>query len=182
MRAGQGIQWRRQQGGAPKPRSPYAREVPLKPEDHTQWVGAIVTNLQALETVLRYFLLRLRKQDPLFPKVGDNDAKKTYLTRSLSLGKIINKYNRVLHADEGKFKVDFGIVHIRDAFAHGRLLTPTELPARLWKFGRAKKGSVKIDFGEELTLEWLKNAALMIDREKDKVVACFRAHGYEGLG
>ncbi|WP_206685391.1 hypothetical protein, partial [Bradyrhizobium uaiense] len=29
----------------------------MKPEDHTQWVGAIVTNLQALETCLRYFLL-----------------------------------------------------------------------------------------------------------------------------
>jgi hypothetical protein len=31
----------------------------MKPEDHSLWVGAIVTNLQALETVLRYFLLRL---------------------------------------------------------------------------------------------------------------------------
>ena len=94
----------------------------MKAEEHTQWVGAIVTNLQALETVLRYFLLRLRKQDPQFPKVGDQDAKKTYLTRYLSLGKIIKKYNRVLAADEGKFKVDLAVVHIRDAFAHGPYL------------------------------------------------------------
>jgi hypothetical protein len=28
-------------------------------EDHPQWVGAIVTNLQALETVLRYFLAKM---------------------------------------------------------------------------------------------------------------------------
>src|SRR4029077_3541032 len=75
-----------------------------------------------------YFLLRLRNQDPQFPKVGDANAKKTYLTRSLSLGQIINKYNRVLTVDEAKFKVDFGVVHIRDAFAHGRLLTTEGLP------------------------------------------------------
>jgi hypothetical protein len=154
----------------------------MKVEEHTQWVGAIVTNLQALETTLRYFLLRLRNQDPQFPKVGDHDAKKTYLTRSLSLGQVINKYNRVLTKDEGKFKVDFSVVHIRDAFAHGRLLTTEGLPFRLWKFASAKQGRVKIDFSEELTLEWLKNAALIIDREKDKVIECFKTRGYKGLG
>jgi hypothetical protein len=156
-------------------------EVQLKAEDHTQWVGAIVTNLQALETVLRYFLLRVRKQDPQFPQVGDRDAKKTYLTRFLSLGKIIKKYNRVLGADESKFKVDLEVVHIRDAFAHGRLLTSTEIPARLWKFGASKNGRVAIEFSEELTVEWLKSKALMIGREKDKVVECFNARSYEGL-
>lgn len=100
------------------------REITVKAEEHTQWVGAIVTNLQALETVLRYFLVRLRKQDPQFPKVGDRDATKTYLTRYLSLGKIIRKYNGALAGGESKFKVDEAVLHIRDAFAHGRLLHP----------------------------------------------------------
>src|ERR1700749_72230 len=50
------------------------REVALEGKDHTHLVGCIVTNLQALETVLRYFLLRVHKQDPQFPKVGDTDA------------------------------------------------------------------------------------------------------------
>jgi hypothetical protein len=153
----------------------------VRPEEHTQWVGAIVTNLQALETVLRYFLLRVRKQDPQFPKVGDKDAKKTYLTRFLSLGKIIRKYNSVLQAHESKFAVDIEVVHIRDAFAHGRLLTPSELPARLWKFGDGKNGRVKVEFSEELTVDWLKAKALMIQAEKDKVLACFKSRGYEGL-
>jgi hypothetical protein len=48
-----------------------------------------------------------------------------------------------------------------------------------WQCGH---GRVKIDFSEELTLEWLKNAALMIDREKGKAVECFKARGYMGLG
>jgi hypothetical protein len=153
----------------------------LKPEDHTQWVGAIVTNLQALETCLRYFLVRLRKQDPQFPKVGDHDAKKTYMTRFLSLGKIIRKYNSLLDANETKYRVNEEVVHIRDAFAHGRLVTLTELPARLWKFGSSQNGRVTIEFSEQLTLDWLKAKALVIGDEKDKVVECFNARGYEGL-
>jgi hypothetical protein len=159
------------------------REDRLKAEDHTQWVGAIVTNLQALETCLRYFLVRLRKQDPQFPKVGDRDTKKTYMTRFLSLGKIIRKYNSALDAKETKYRVSEEVVHIRDALVHGRLVTPTELPARLWKFASgSKNGRVAIEFSEELTLDWLKAKALMIASEKDKVVDCFNARGYEGLG
>jgi hypothetical protein len=125
--------------------------------------------------------VRHRKQDPQFPKVGDRDAKKTYMTRFLSLGKLIRKYNGVLTTNEAKYSVNEEVVHIRAAFAHGSLVTPTELPARLWKFGTSKNGRVAIEFSEELSLDWLKSKALMIAGEKDKVVGCFNARGYEGL-
>jgi hypothetical protein len=52
----------------------------MKVEDHTKSVGAIVTNLQALETVLRYFLLKANGQPPDFPKMGVKDTSITYLT------------------------------------------------------------------------------------------------------
>lgn len=153
----------------------------MKAEDHTQWVGAIVTNLLALETCLRYFLLRLHKQDPQFPKFGDPDAKKTYMTRQLSLGKIIKNYNQALKKDEAKFKIGPEPLLIRDAFAHGRLLTYHELPARLWKFSGGKKGRVNIDFSEELTVDYMKGKAALIEQEKNKVIECFKARGYVGL-
>jgi hypothetical protein len=105
----------------------------LKAEEHTQRVGAIVTNLQALETVLRYFLAKLRNEAVEFPKAGDQTVKFSYLTRRTSLGKLIRTFNEVLAEAEKKFEVDIGIVHIRDAIAHGRLVTTTELPFRLWK-------------------------------------------------
>jgi hypothetical protein len=38
-------------------------------------VGAIVTNLQALETVLRYFLAKLHNEVVEFPKVGDQTGR-----------------------------------------------------------------------------------------------------------
>ena len=103
----------------------------MKVEEHTQWVGAIVTNLQALETVLRYFLGKLRNEAMEFPKVGDQTVKFSYLTRRTSLGKSIRTFNEALAEPEKQFEVDIGVVHIRDAIAHGRLVTTTELPLRL---------------------------------------------------
>ena len=154
----------------------------MKAEEHTQGVGAIITNLQALETVLRYFLARRHEQDIQFPKEGDEDAAENYLTRWVFLSKLIKNYNGALKPEEAKFKVEGDeVVRIRDAFAHGRLLTNTEIPARLWKFGQAKQGKVKVEFSEELTSEWLKNTYLMIDGERQKVVDCFKARGYQGL-
>lgn len=153
----------------------------MKAEEHTQGVGAIITNLQALETVLRYFLLRLRKQEDQFPKPGDLETKKNYLTRSISLHNLIRNYNGALDAAEHKFAVNKDVIRIRNAFAHGRLLTSTEIPARLWNFTRSKNGRMKIEFSEELSAEWLKSTWLSIDGERQKVVDCFKARRYEGL-
>jgi hypothetical protein len=61
----------------------------VKVEDHTQWVGAIVTNLQALETVLRYFLAKLRNEIVEFPKVGDQTVK--LLSHAAYLPRQVNK-------------------------------------------------------------------------------------------
>jgi hypothetical protein len=51
----------------------------------------------------------------------------------------------------------------------------------LWKFGRAKNGRVLIEFCEELTLDWLKSKSGMIEKQKEKVVNCFKGRGYRGL-
>lgn len=154
----------------------------MKAEEHTQGVGAVITNLQALETVIRYFLARRYGQDIQFPKVGEEEAAENYLTRWVGLDKLAKNYNGALTEEEAKFKVDRNeVVRIRDAFAHGRLLTSTEIPARLWKFSHAKQGKVKVEFNEELTPDWLKKTYLMIDGERQKVVDCFKARGYQGL-
>ena len=153
----------------------------MKVEEHTQGVGGIVTNLQALETVLRYFLAKLKNEVVEFPKVGDQTVKLTYLTRHTSLGKLIRTFNEALAEAEKKFEVDIGVVHIRDAIAHGRLVTTKELPFRLWKFGARRNGHVAIDFSEELTADWLKTTTALIDSEKQKVLDCFAARKYEGL-
>jgi hypothetical protein len=150
--------------------------------EHLVHCGTIVMNLQALETVLRYFLLRHRGEIVQFPQPGDTDASETSLTSFVSLGDLINDFNNALTDAEKKYEVDKQTVTIRDAFAHGRLLTVLRQPPyRLWKFGRGKNGRVPVEFSEELPVEWLKAKSDMIFREKEKVLACFHARGYRGL-
>jgi hypothetical protein len=47
-------------------------------QEHMHQVGAIVTNLQALETGLRRFLLEVNGQRMQFPKGGAADAAETF--------------------------------------------------------------------------------------------------------
>jgi hypothetical protein len=150
--------------------------------EHLVLVGTIFMNLQALETVLRYFLLRLRGEDPQFPQPGDSDAAETSLTNFVSLGDLIDDFNESLADTEKKFEVDRQVVTIRDALAHGRLLAILRQPPyRLWKFGRGKNGRVPVEFSEELTVDWLRGKSDMIFKEKEKVLSCFHTRGYRGL-
>ena len=144
----------------------------MKAEDHTKGVYLIVTNLQALETVLRYFLAKMEDEVIEFPRPGDTTVKLSYVTRYISLGKLIKTYNAALTDAEQNFAVDAGLVHVRDAIAHGRLVTTRELPFRLWKFGAHKGGYVEIEFSEELTEDWLRTtSATMTRRSKRSSIA-----------
>ena len=73
------------------------------------------------------------------------------------------------------------VAMIGGAIAHGRLVTTKQLPFRLWKFGPRRNGHVDIEFSEELTADWLKSTSDLIYREKQKVLGCFAARGYQGL-
>jgi hypothetical protein len=94
---------------------------------------------------------------------------------------LIDEYNRSLEESERQFEVDTKVIAVRDSLAHGRLLTSDALPYRLWRFGRPEGGRVKVEFSEELTLEWLKSNSDMIYSQKEKFLNCFNGRGYEGL-
>jgi hypothetical protein len=151
-------------------------------QDHIKGVGAIVTNLQSLETVIRIFLAKVQGQSWKIPCLGDQFAKENYLTNFRFLGPLIDQYNGLLSQEEQVFKVDRRVVDIRDAFAHGRLLSVGDVyPATLYKFGIAQNGEVPVQFQEVLTTEWLDRTKLMIRDEQLKVVNCHKARGYKGL-
>jgi hypothetical protein len=162
--------------------TPMKTEEPaMNPADHVRLVGSIVTNLQALETHLRYFIVKSSGQEVAFPKEGDKDVTENYLTNYVSLGELIKTFNAVLSADERMFLVDESVVVVRDAFAHGRLVTKTVFPATLWKFGRSRDGRVPVEFCEVLTKDWLVKTSNRIDAERQRVLDCFTARGYQGL-
>ena len=158
--------------------------IQMDPKFHTNGVGNIVTNLQALETVLRGFLAERFGQCATFPKMGDKTACRNYLTAYVSLGDLIDDYHRDLSADEKKFSIDPTVVLIRDALAHGRLVVRGSEPAppfELWKFGKVRDGKVQVDFSETLTEDWLKSKWLLIDAERQKVFDCGIGRGYKRL-
>lgn len=153
-------------------------------KDHIAGVGSIVTNLQALESALRRFLVARYGQCANFPQMGDTTACRSYLTAFESLGPLIKEYHGLLEEHEKQFRVDDTVVPIRDALAHGRLIARGDEPSppyELWKFGRVKDGKVQVDFSQSLTAEWLKETWLMIDAQKQKVIDCSKARGYRGL-
>ena len=57
-------------------------------KDHVNGVGNIVTNLQALESLLRGFLVERYDQCAGFPNMGDKIACRNYLTNFVSLGEL----------------------------------------------------------------------------------------------
>jgi hypothetical protein len=154
----------------------------MSEQDHIQGVGAIITNFLALETVIRLFLANLHGQKPRLPAAGDQSAEKNYLTNFLSLGGLIDEYNAGLSDQESELKVDRVLVDVRNAFAHGRLLSVGDVyPATLYKFGIARNGSVPIECQLVLSQDWLAHMKLRIRGEQDKVIRCFKARGFRGF-
>jgi hypothetical protein len=151
-------------------------------QDHIVQVGSIITNLQGLETVIRIFLARVNNQTPRMPGPTDEFADENFLTNFKSLGSLIDEYDGLLTKDEQKFQVDRSVLDVRDAFAHGRLLSVGDVyPATLFKFGISRDGKVPIAFREVLTVEWLNKTKLMMRDEQMKVVNCHKARGYKGF-
>jgi hypothetical protein len=93
----------------------------------------------------------------------------------------VRHFNESRTDAEKQFEVDQEVIKIRDAFAHRRLVTENEFPARLWKFGIAKDGRVPIEFCEKVSTEWLKTKVQLIFKQKEKVVDYFESRGYQGI-
>ena len=136
--------------------------------DHCLRIGYIHTNLAALETALRFFLLKVNNETFTSPKPGDTDMPLSHMTNFASLGWLIKQYNGKLDLSESaEFAADEQCVHIRDALAHGRLVAPMkEYPLTLWKFGQVKAGRVPIEYNDVLTIDWLDKSWKMIDQQK----------------
>jgi hypothetical protein len=101
------------------------KEYMMDHNDHIAGVGAIVTNLQGLETALRFFLGRHYDQHLRFPQYGDTTASKNYLTAFASLGELIDDFNKSLKPSEVNFKLNFDAVRVRDASrVHRRRTSP----------------------------------------------------------
>ncbi len=159
------------------------RDAEMRPEEHLRLIGTIILNLQALELTLRLFLLKAHDQSIDWPKPTDTLVRENYVTNYQSLGSIIDGFNLVLsEVEKQKFMVDRTVVDVRDAIAHGRLVTKTEgFPATLWKFEKPTKERKVPASSITLTKDWLVKASDNIAAQQYKALECFKARGYKGL-
>jgi hypothetical protein len=89
-------------------------------KDHCLRVGYIHMNLTALESSLRFFLLKANNETFAPPKAEDTETPLTQMTNYASLGWLIKEYNNKLDAKElPQFAIDNASERIRDALAHG---------------------------------------------------------------
>jgi hypothetical protein len=149
-------------------------------EEHAKRVGYLHTNLTALESSVRFFLLKVDKQTFRVPRDGDVDAPLTWMTKWISLGDLIKRYNSELTSNErDKFSITQESVSLRDAIAHGRLHSPDlKFPWTITKFGKQKSGRVLIDLNQQMTIEWLDNSYKLVGEHKRKVDACSTGRGF----
>ena len=123
-------------------------------------LGKIVSNLQALEFLLRMILKNVNKEVTSTKyydlKVNDKVTEDSF-TNYDTLGQLIRKYNFLISAIDETFCISDEVVSLRDVIAHGRVfsMNPNPLhPSLLLKFGKAVDGKVKVSYSEEMNQNW----------------------------
>ena len=106
--------------------------MPFQVDAHSWELGKLVNNSQSFELFLRVFLAGLAGSVKIMregshadmprvdiPRVGDV-VPETALTNYDSLGQLIDKYNDAVEVHR---RIDRELVEIRDALAHGRVVS-----------------------------------------------------------
>ncbi len=148
--------------------------------EHVIGIGKIIGNLNSLELLLRVFLCEANGEKLEFPASSTGTVQETHLTNLMSLGDLIDAYNSTLTPPEKMFSVDRSVVKIRDAIAHGRLISLSEtFPLTLHKFGKPKAGMVTIELVEVISEKWLDENRKLIRDQMDKIPQCTKERGYK---
>ena len=131
-------------------------------DKHKMQLGALLSNFQSLEFMLRGFLQAQPTARP-FDTEYENDIygfpvgtelQENEFTNYDSLSVLITKFNNEMNK-RGLPLIDPDLVEIRDALAHGRVSSATPNDhLRLIKFDRPVNGKVRVVFNEKMTDSW----------------------------
>jgi hypothetical protein len=131
---------------------------------YAELLGRLVANLTVLEIALRIALyLQETPLDKQLPdsfrmanlNVGD-EMDESWLCNWAPLSAALNAYNK-LQVANGKLPIDDGIIDLRNALAHGRIIAEAQgAPMALIRFERAQAGKVRVTEKHVMSLEWLR--------------------------
>ena len=123
-------------------------------------LGKIVSNLQALECILRMLLKDANGEVTLTKyynlKVNDEVIEDSF-TNYDTLSQLIRKYNSLVSVVDRTLCISDEVVSLRDVIAHGRVfsINPNPLhPYLLLKFDKPVNGKVKVTYSEEMNSGW----------------------------
>jgi hypothetical protein len=123
-------------------------------------LGQLLANITSLDMALRAVLYQQETPasarrpiaKPLTMLRAGDVLEESALTSWDSLGRLISKYN----SRNPDAAIADGIVDLRDAFAHGRILTDNPVShLRLIRFSHPRNGRVTVEMAEDLSPEWL---------------------------
>ena len=122
--------------------------------NHALRLGKLFGNLQSLEALLRFYLLKIgararvdaRASQPYWSLSAGDEVPEDEFTNYDTLGTLIAKFNADIATRDGSLAVDTGVVSLRDLLAHGRVSADAEDEARLaiLKFDKPKGGTVRV--------------------------------------
>ncbi|MHB8087422.1 MAG: hypothetical protein ACYDH2_04155 [Anaerolineaceae bacterium] len=153
---------------------------------HSKNIGSIIVNFQALEFALRLFLYEI------FNESNGNTITLSQLTKSTvgesfplnsltnydTLFELIKKANKELSRHHINIRIDETIVDIRDAIAHGRVLSLKEDgPVSIIKFSKPIGNLTKVTFCSKLENDWFKEQNIRINIELQKIIKISRLLG-----
>ena len=150
-------------------------------DEHLSGWGKVAGNLLTVEQLLRIFLCEAGNEKVEYPKPGEKEAKLTHLTNRDPLSAVITEFNSQLSKDESSYTVDNSIVDIRDAMAHGRLVSTAEYPVTLYRFGKPVGDRVAVANADVLDVAWFDAKRTLVFAQIDKITGCSAKRGYKYL-
>ena len=149
-------------------------------------IGSIVINLQSLEFALRLFLDETQghsdspRNTPL-NLAGlniDEWVPENYFTNYDTLKQLIRKVNNELQKRGLSERIDESLVELRDAIAHGRVLSLNpDGPFHILKFSKPIDDKTQVKISVDMTPEWLSRQTKRTHDEILKVVRVGKSLG-----
>jgi hypothetical protein len=125
-------------------------------DDYALKLGSFWINFNSLELMLRLYLTKKNSEPEIGLELEAGDScPATHLTNYDTFEVLARKYNAIVDANH---RLDVStIVKLRDAIAHGRVTTKTEVPMTVVKYSKPNKttGAVTVEFKEILSAELL---------------------------
>lgn len=146
-------------------------------EDFFLNFGILWHHLLTLELQLRFCIYRKKGEEFSLPilnilKQGDI-IKKDSLIDCKSLNEIIETFNSMFKRDGMSVNKD-KIMRLRNALAHGKILSIEDFPTKIYNLSSVDNWRVKVEFVETMTIDWFDTNIDFVTKEITKLNNFYR--------